>query len=190
MVKPVDTREQLVAYVEGTLTPEQRLQVVRRLAHSPFWQRELEKLHQTDDQLRREMPVFGRPQQTQLQALLPTILAQSQPALCGESWWGKLRASLLVAGTLAVLVMVPLLLNSASADAGGKWSPNVPHSTATQAAQSRESTEEAPARLVYEDISAQREARASMAFVRWAASPAPMPGATAEPSRAASGQRR
>jgi anti-sigma factor RsiW len=186
----VDIREQLVAYLDGTLTLEQRWQIARHLATSRHWRDELEKLERTASQLRRDMPGFGQPHPAQLQALLPYILARTSPeSRRWDPWKKAIQTSFLVCGALVMLVLVPLLLHSASVDAGA-WSPNVPRSTATQIMHSKDSTAETSAHLVFEDISVKRDLVVSPVARLWSASPVPVPAATFEPSREAPSKHR
>ncbi len=198
----MDIREQLIAYLEGTLTPGQRIRIARRLERSTYWQRELALVQQTHVQLRREMPLLGRPAPGQLEALLPTILDRADGGGRQGNWWSGVQTSLLAGALLATLLLIPLLLHSTSAEAVSGLQ-NVPQSTFTQAAQSSESAanvaDAGPALLVTEEPDLERLVSvengdglnaAPSSVVRWAASPVPMPEATLEPSREAPGKNR
>lgn len=186
----MDIREQLLAYLENRLSSEQRQRVISRLARSNQWQAEFQKLSTANRSLRQQMPVLGQGHHPQLQALLPNILSQTkQRPQWHEHLWKGVQASLFVGSSLTVLLFLPLLLRSNSFDTARAWSPNVPASTPTEAAQFnalQESTEEVPTPV--QPIP--QNALASPVALRWSASPAPMPGATLEPSREAPSKQR
>ncbi len=168
-------REQLIAYLEGTLTPEQRREVALRLQYSMQWQRELTRVEQMQSKLRQQMPLLGQPESGQLESLLPGILERVARPPRRSLHWGGLQTMLMIVGLVAVLVCVPLLLHSTSVDAMVNWSQNVPVSTST--IEPNDGTTEA--------LFAISDSEHVAVNVRYSASPVPMPGATLEPSREA-----
>lgn len=176
----MDIREQLIAYLEGTLSPDQRLQVARSLAESTHWQREYQTVRQTQAQLRREMPLFGEPTPDRLKALLPAILEQTTHPKHRAFPTTNLQSMILVGSMMLVLVLLPFFLHNSAVDAAGAWPHNVPLQTSTAVVQ--DSTLEADLVLLVADETTERD---EVRSILWSASPAPMPGATLEPSREA-----
>ncbi len=189
----MNTREQLLAYLEGTLTPEHRLRVARRLQDSPRWQRELADIQQMQRQLRLEMPLFGQSTPPNLDTLLPSILEQTTTP---RFRWDILRTGVVVCGVMALLVLIPLFLHSTSVDAVTNWSHNVPQNTATQSSQLEELrlgrvivTDEPDYSHLLLDVGDEPDLlsdlsikRGAVVTISWSASPVPMPGATLLPS--------
>lgn len=140
----VDIKEQLLAYLEGTLTPAQRREVVRRLATSHQWQQELENLQQSQSRLKREMPAFGCPTHGQLSALLPDILEKSKrrPSRLRDKFdWTQ--GGMLLCMVAVMMMMVPAIIRAQTAVLASTELGNVPHSTNTPSA-IRASTLEVP----------------------------------------------
>ncbi|MBI5929513.1 MAG: hypothetical protein HY862_09405 [Chloroflexi bacterium] len=140
----MDIKEQLLAYLEGTLTPTQRREVVRRLATSRQWQEELEALQYSQTQLKREMPAFGCATHKQLSALLPDILEKSKqrPSLLSEKLdWTQ--GGMLLCMLAVMLMMVPVLIKAQTAVLASTNLKNIPATTNTPGA-IRASTSEAP----------------------------------------------
>jgi hypothetical protein len=173
--------------------------VLTRLQSSPEWQRELEALRGVQMQLRTEMRLLGRPERGQLEALLPDILSQAARGKPGRSpRWSGLQTFVLVSGVLIMILLAPLVLHTSAVDAVGNWQPNVPESTPTLSQHDENTIEgqlvaleavatEEPSRLHIQLMTDRGGSiplrQASPISARWEASPVPMPGATAEPSR-------
>ncbi|MCQ3930287.1 MAG: hypothetical protein DPW16_07485 [Chloroflexi bacterium] len=143
----MDIKEQLLAYLEGTLTPAQRREVVRRLAISHQWQAELEAIQYSQSQLKREMPAFGCPTHKQLTALLPDILEKSkQPSRLREKMdWAQ--GGMLLCMVAVILMMVPILIKAQTAVLASTNLKNIPATTNTPVA-IRVSTLEVPRAVV------------------------------------------
>lgn len=176
----MDIREQLIAYLEGTLPPDQRIQVARCIASSTYWQREYQTARQTQAQLQREMPLLGEPAPDRLKALLPSILEQTAHPKRRVISTANPHSILLVGSLMLVLVLLPFFLHNSAVDAAGAWPQNVPLQTSTAVVQ--DSTLEAKQVLLVANETTQRD---EVRSILWSASPAPMPGATLEPSREA-----
>lgn len=166
-------REQLIAYLEGTLKPEECREVALRLQHSAQWRQELGQIQELQAELQQQMPLLGQPAPGQLDVLLSGILDRASRPRRSAFRWDGLQTILLVVGTVAVLVLFPLFLHNTSVDAMVNWSQNVPVSTNTM--EPGDGTVEA----LYEP---------KLINIRYSASPVPMPGATLEPSREAVGK--
>ncbi len=127
----MDIKEQLLAYLEGNLTPAQRREVMRRLATSRQWQAELEAIQYSQSQLKREMPAFGCPTSKQLTALLPDILEKSkQPSRLREKvdWT---QGGMLLCMIAVMLMMVPVLIKAQTAVLASTNLKNIPATTNT-----------------------------------------------------------
>lgn len=205
----MDIKEQLLAYLEGTLTPAQRREVVRRLATSPQWQAELEAIQYSQSQLKREMPAFGCPTHKQLTALLPDILEKSkQPSRLREKvdWT---QGGMMLCMIAVMLMMVPILVKAQTAVMDATNLKNIPATTNTPVA-IRASTLEVPRAVVassnrgsaVEAVAYRIQADFQYCDIRtglflpisprtrsdiWPVglTPAPVPGSTLEPSREA-----
>ncbi|MCB9436190.1 MAG: hypothetical protein H6673_04250 [Anaerolineales bacterium] len=176
----MDIREQLIAYLEGTLAPDQRVKVTRHLAQSATWQREYQAVRQTQAELRREMPLFGEPAPDRLKALLPSILEQATRPKRRPLLTTNFQSMILVGSMAVLLVLLPFFLHNSAVDAAGAWPHNVPLQTSTAVVQ--DSTLEAESVLLVANETTERD---ELTSILWSASPAPMPGATLEPSREA-----
>lgn len=206
----MDIKEQLLAYLEGTLTPAQRHEVVRRLSTSRHWQQEWETLQYSQTQLKREMPAFGCPTSKQLTTLLPDILKESKrPSRLREKvdWT---QGGMLLCMVAVFLMMVPVLIKAQSAVLASTDLKNIPATTNTPIA-IRASTLEVPRVVVASADNANPveavfyrvqadfqycDSRSGFFLpisprnrtnTRWVAgmTPAPAPGSTLEPSREA-----
>lgn len=203
----MDIKEQLLAYLEGTLTPAQRREVVRRLATSRQWQAELETIQYSQSQLKREMPAFGCPTSKQLTALLPDILEKSKrPSPLREKVdWAQ--GGMLLCMVAVMLMMVPILIRAQTAVLASTNLKNIPATTNTPisirvstlevpravvASSNRSNVVEVVAYRIQTDfqycdsstglflpISPRTDVRAV------GLTPAPVPGSTLEPSREA-----
>jgi hypothetical protein len=165
-------RDLLSAYLDGTLSDQQKVYVAGRLATSASWQRELDRLTDVRRQLSNEMPLVGRPLDGQLAALLPEILEDAQST--NRIDFRTLLKRTLMGGTLLLTVLIlPAIFMQLNgpAHAAVEYIENVPSVTNTPAAQ-KESTFE-PITVVRNEF--------QYSFVRFA-SPVPQPGATLEPS--------
>lgn len=179
----------LVAYIEGTLSAEERTAVRRRIQNSVTWQQELSHVEQVQNELASQMPLLGHCSARQLNALLPEILMQArQPKPRRHNWWKGMQILTMMTCVFGVLLMVPLIIQSAAANEQETWSPNVPRSTATphnvfhNVVAAKETQEPKPA------MRAAFYVHSSMSYtqqspVHCEASPVPMPGSTLSPSR-------
>lgn len=186
----MNLQKKLLAYLEGNLTPEQRLQVHRQLQQSAQLRDELVRLSQLKKELEDEMPLFGAERGTypRLQSLLPSILQEAQqPKAKKIVTPGSKRLQLvLVTCLMTVAVMIPILLaTNPSAYAAVSPLQNVPRVTDTPVNQ-REATEESIARVFNqrENSGIVLVAQETVPAVG-AASPVPAPGATLDASPAA-----
>lgn len=164
-------RDLLSAYLDGTLSDQQKRYVAGRLAASQAWQRELESLKNVRLQLSNEMPLMGRPLDGQLAALLPEILENAQSDRID---FRTLLKRTLMGGTLLLTVLIipaVFMQLNGPAHAAVESIENVPSVTSTPSTH-KESTFE-PLTVVRNDL--------QISFERFA-SPVPQPGATLEPS--------
>jgi anti-sigma factor RsiW len=186
----VNAQKKLLAYLEGNLTPEQRLRVHRQLQQSAQLRAELTRLSQQKRELEDEMPLFGmeRGTITQLQGLLPGILQEAQQSKTKKTATpdSKRLQLLLVTCLMTVAVMIPILLaTNPSAYAAVSPLQNVPRATDTPVNR-RDATEESIAGVFNRrsDSGVVLVAQQTMPAVG-AASPVPAPGATLDASPAA-----
>ena len=78
------------------------------------------------------MPLIGRVSGRHLDALLPEILSQAnRPTPKRHYWWKGLQILSVITCMFGVLLMVPMVMQSAEADEQDSWSPNVPINTST-----------------------------------------------------------
>ncbi len=194
----MDMRDQLIGYVEGTLTPEERLRVSRHLAESPLWQQELTNIEYIQQQLQFEMPLLGRPQQGQLDSLLPDIFEKASgfkksrwqfPTSGGQTLF-------VVFAIFIVLMIAPFVLHSPEANASANFTQEVPFATNTAMSlyksdtmearytvDNRDVTEEAPIVILQsQERDADLPNENSHSRYLMSASPVPAPGGTAIPS--------
>jgi hypothetical protein len=180
----MNMQETLTAYLEGTLSPAERMTVLRQINNSTHWRNEFYRLQDVRRELQREMPLMGRPLDGQLAALLPNIL-DSKPRLD----MGLIVKQIFMY-TLLFLTIVALsamfMQFTTSAHAAVQRLQNEPSITNTpEIAQSESTVEVQNQVLLVRAESGDNQAlnilnnHASFTFL---ASPAPMPGATAIPS--------
>ncbi len=165
-------RDLLSAYLDGTLSEQQKLYVARQLATSAAWQRELASLKDVRHQLSNEMPLMGRPVDGQLAALLPDILESARST--NQIDFRTLLKRTLMGGTLllAVFILPAIFMQlNGPVHAAVESIENVPSVTSTPAGE-KEST--------IEPITVARS-QFPVSFTRFA-SPVPQPGATLEAS--------
>lgn len=180
----MNSRDTLLAYLDGTLSPKKRHEVAQKLASSPRWQREYDSLRDVRFQLKNEMPLMGSPLDGQLASLLPNIFEETQSPL---RWTWFFRQTMLygsVALTIVALTIGFVKLTS-SAHASVQTIGNVPSVTNTPAR--TDSTQEAKVQ-VWSVLPAMAEPAEEDESVKVSlfASPVPMPMATVEPSLEAS----
>lgn len=187
-------RDQLIGYVEGTLSPEERIRVMKHLADSPHWQQELATVEYVQQQLQLEMPLLGRPQAGQLDALLPDIFERT--ARSNRSRWqppsGGIQTLFLIGVIFAVLMIVPFILHDPSANAAANFTQEVPLATNTAVSVYKQDTFEARYTTTDGEVATQEPAVQLNMDVNvgnadsqrnWmSASPVPAPGGTAIPS--------
>lgn len=182
-----DLRETLVAYIEGTLSSDERAEVQRRLQCSAVWQREFAKIEHMQSELKQHMPLIGYHNTAKLDALLPDILQEAAaPTPRRYYWWKGAQIILVMSCVFGVLLMVPIVLQSASAEAQDSWSPNAPVSTSTPGLGSifmvaNETEEPPPVQEKFSLLRQQSVVAVQRLPVHCEASPVPMPDATQAP---------
>lgn len=184
----MDIQETLTAYLEGTLSQPERLRVAKQLSSSQRWQAEMDRLKDMRHQLSNEMPLIGRSSQSQLAALLPGILETSKSNHQEIDWAIATKQVMLVIAIVMTMVIAPMFLMrlNNSARAAANLIENVPRVTSTPMV-NLESTVESDVDLLimlraYSVINQVPISQQSEQSAYMAASPAPMPGATVEPS--------
>lgn len=179
----MNSRDTLLAYLDGTLSPTKRREVAQKLASSPRWQREYDSLKEVRFQLNNEMPLMGSPLDGQLASLLPNIFEETQTRF----HWKRLIRQTLLYGSV-VLTIVALTVGfvelTSSAHASVQTIGNVPSVTNTPV--DTDSTQEAKVQVW--SIHAADVAEDENVKVSLFASPVPMPIATVEPSLEAGGR--
>jgi anti-sigma factor RsiW len=179
--------ETLVAYIEGTLSAEERTTVQRRLQQSSTWQQELTHVQNVQSELQRQMPFLGRGTERQLEALLPEILTQAtRPKTRRHNWWKGLQIITMMTAVFGVLMIVPIVLQSASADAPETLPPNVPRNTSTPHNTMGDGQRAAASETEEPETSSRAAFYTSISYtqgvpVHCEASPVPMPKVTSIP---------
>lgn len=174
-------KEQLIAFIEGTLTPAQKIRMQRRLERSVKLQTELFHLQRMQSELRNEMSLLGKPLKANLKALLPDILCQTHhPKLTYRLRVQEIGLQTFFAACVLVvcLTVAPLLVSlHQEARAANESIENVPRATHTVQAQQKETEE--PSVVVWQ-IASQSRQNSNSAFR--SAIPVPPPHVTLEPS--------
>lgn len=125
-------REQLIAYIEGTLSAEARRDVLYHLQHSRRWQREWDKVKRVQSCLANSASWHEFAEAPKLESLLPTILDRAKgPTPRYHYWWKGLQLMLVLTCLFGTLLLIPLLLGDSTASAQNGWSPNNPVNTST-----------------------------------------------------------
>lgn len=125
-------RDQLIAYIEGTLSPTERRDVLQHLQNSAAWQAEWREVQQVQSRLADRCSWREFADTPTLDNLLPDILDKAaRPTPRYHYWMKGLEVIGLMTVLFGALLMVPLVFGDSKASAQNGWSPNNPVSTNT-----------------------------------------------------------
>ena len=178
----MNIRETLTAYLDGTLSDQEKRWVAQQLATTDRWRREYDRLRDMRRELQNTMPLMGRPQDGQLAALLPSILENVRPQTQHIDYRMLAKRTFMAGAAFLTMVLLPVIFMqlTGSAYAAVQRIENVPSVTNTPAAQT-DSTAEADLEAVTRYYQVGTSGGFGLGFASFA-SPAPPPDATAIPS--------